>query len=97
MLKRITKNKGDSRSLMINASDSDEDCNVLDSSIPTVKTLHDFEGMLDKLQLLNIREAHRSKRQMELTHTREEIQHSENYTFTAIRCHGDYTPRDSFE
>ena len=65
--------------------DSVSDHNDLQISLPAVKTIKEYEERLDKLQRLYIREAHRFKRQLELSQTREEICHCKNCTFTPVR------------
>ena len=69
--------------------DPDEDDNDLGLSLSTGKTTHKFEEGLDTLQQLYIRESCRIKRQMQLFETREEMQHSDNSTFTPVRPHGE--------
>ena len=75
----------------------DEDFHNLDSSLPIVRIMHDFEERLDTLQWLYIREAHRFKRQMELPQTQDEIQCSDNSTFTTSRPQEGSSPMDLFE
>ena len=51
-------------------------------SLPAVKTVDEFEGRLEELQRLYVRAAIRFQRQLELSHTREEWQHSTQSAFT---------------
>ena len=58
---------GESRSITIDVRHSGKDSNDIDSSLPAVKTIHEFEERLDKLQWLYFTEGHRFKRQMEMS------------------------------
>ena len=78
-------------------SDSDKESDDLGLSLPAVKTISEFEERLGKLQRLYVREARRFQRQMELSQTREEIQHSRESAFTPVSSRSVHCPKVLFE
>ena len=82
--KQSDMNRQEYQTLDSRGQNAEEDNDYLGLSFPAAKTIDKFEERLELLQKLYVRETRRFQRQLELSHTREEVQHSTQSAFTPV-------------